>query len=95
MALTLIALVAFNALVRFQANTITSPNTWSLGPISVDYKLSPITQVPITQQQLDSGLVVIVPTESDQCWNNYPLCSPIVVPSLGLRGQEIHEGFLP
>ncbi len=95
MALMLIALVSFNALVRFQANTITSPNSWSLGPISVDYKLSPITQVPITQQQLDSGLVVIVPTESDQCWDNYPLCSPIVVPSLGLRGQELHEGFLP
>jgi len=95
MSLMLIALVAFNALVRFQASTITSPNSWSLGPISIDYKLSPITQVPITEQQLDSGLVAIVPTESDQCWDNYPLCSPIVVPSLGLRGQEILEGFLP
>jgi len=95
MALMLIALVAFNALVRFQASTITSPHSWSLGPISVVYKLSPITQVPITEQQLDSGLVVIVPTESDQCWENYPLCSPIVVPSLHLRGQEIDEGFLP
>lgn len=95
MALMLIALVAFNALVRFQASTITSPHSWSLGPISVVYKLSPITKVPITEQQLDSGLVVIVPTESDQCWENYPLCSPIVVPSLHLRGQEIDEGFLP
>ena len=95
MALMLVALVVFNTLVRFQGNTVTSLNSWSLGPISVDYRLSPIIQVPITQQRLDSGLDVTVPMESDQCWDNYPLCSPSVAPSLSLRGQVIREGFLP
>jgi len=95
MALVLVALVAFNILVRFQWNTVTSPNSWSVGPISFDYRLSPIIEVPIFEQQLESGLHVIVPMESDQCWDNYPLCSPIVVPSLGFRGKEISKGFLP
>ena len=94
LAFMLIVLVGLNLATRFQYDTITEKNTWSVGPISIDYKLSPITFMPIVEQELASGLVVITPTESDQCWDNYPLCSPIVVPSLSQRGQNLQEGFL-
>lgn len=95
LAFMLIALVGFNLATRFQSDTIIQNRTWSLGPISLSYKLSPIPPVPILEQALASGLVVTSPTESDQCWDIYPLCSPIVNPSLSLRGQNLQEGFLP
>ncbi len=95
LAFMLVGLVGFNLATRFQSDTITENNTWSVGPISIDYKLSPITPMQIVEQELASGLVVTSPTESDQCWDNYPLCSPIVAPSLSLRGQNLQEGFLP
>ena len=95
LAFMLMTLVGFNLATRFQSDTITENNTWTVGPISIDYKLSPITPMQIVEQELASGLVVTSPTESDQCWDNYPLCSPIVAPSLSLRGQNLQEGFLP
>jgi hypothetical protein len=95
MTLMLVILVGFNLTTRFQADTVTNSNTWSVGPFSIDYELSPITPMPLVKQELGSGLVVTAPTESDQCWDNYPLCSPIVIPSLSLRDQGLQEGFLP
>jgi len=95
LAFMLIAFVGFNLATRFQFDTITENNTWSVGPISIDYKLSLITPMPIVEQELTSGLVVTSPTKSDQCWDNYPLCSPMVIPSLSLRGENLQEGFLP
>jgi len=95
LAFMLITLVGFNLATRFQSATITENKTWSVRLIAIDYKLSPITPMPIVEQKLASGLVVTSPTESDQCWENYPLCSPIVAPSLSLRGQNLQEGFLP
>ena len=91
----LVLIVGFNASTRFQDSAITERHTWTLGPVNIPYSLAPVVQVPIRSQKLISGLVVISPTESDQCWENYPLCSPIVPPSISLRGASIQEGFLP
>jgi hypothetical protein len=93
--LILVILVGFNLTTRFQVDTVTESNTWSVGPLSIDYKLSPITLMPIVEQELAPDLVVTSPTESDQCWDNYPLCTPSVIPSLSLRDQGLQEGFLP
>jgi hypothetical protein len=95
LGIMLIALVAFNTVTRFQVNAFTKSQTWSLGPLNLGYKLTPILAVPIATKQLASGLTVTFPTESDQCWDNYPLCSPIIVPSLSLRGNDLADGFLP
>ena len=95
MTLMLVILVGFNLTTRFQADTVTNSNTWSVGPLSIDYKLSPITPMPILEQELGSGLVVSSPTESDQCWDNYPLCTPSVIPSLTFRGPGLQNGLLP
>jgi hypothetical protein len=46
--------------------------------------------------RLDSGLEILVPIESDQCWDNYPMCTPAPTPGLELRfpGQgTIDRGF--
>ncbi len=44
---------------------------------------------------LPSGLTILAPTESDQCWGNYPLCSPMFPSTLSPRGPEIGDGFRP
>ena len=95
LAFGLVIIVGFNTAVRFQVDSIKQSNTWSLGPLHIPYKVAPVINVPIREIPLQSGLVVTSPTESDQCWDNYPLCSPIVTPSLSLRGDQIQQGFLP
>jgi hypothetical protein len=91
----LVLIVGFNTSTRFQDSAITERSTWTLGPVDIPYSLAPVIQVPIRNQKLSSGLIVSSPTESDQCWDNYPLCSPIVPPSISLRGTSIQDGFLP
>ena len=91
----LVLIVGFNTSTRFQHSAITERNTWTLGPVEIPYSLAPVVQVPVRNQKLSSGLIVVSPTESDQCWDNYPLCSPIVPPSISLRGASIQDGFLP
>jgi len=91
----LVLIVGFNASTRFQDSAITEGNTWTLGPVEIPYSLAPVVQVPVRNQKLSSGLIVVSPTESDQCWDNYPLCSPIVPPSISLREASIQDGFLP
>ena len=95
LALGLVIIVGFNAVVRFQADSITQNKTWSLGPLQIRYKVAPVINVPIKEIPLQSGLVVTSPIESDQCWDNYPLCSPMVTSSLSLRTSQIQQGFLP
>jgi hypothetical protein len=91
----LVLIVGFNTSMRLQDSAMTEGNTWTLGPVEIPYSLAPVVQVPIINQKLSSGLIVVSPTESDQCWDNYPLCSPIVPPSISLRGASIQDGFLP
>lgn len=91
----LLVIVGFNALFRFQHGAITTEQTWAVGALHINYTVAPVIEVPIKQFDLESGLTVLVPTESDQCWDNYPLCTPIVSPSVSLRGASIQQGFLP
>lgn len=95
LGVVLLLIVGFNALFRFQGGTISMEQTWKVGSLNIDYMVAPVIDVPVNQLDLESGLTVLVPTESDQCWNNYPLCSPIIAPTVSLRGTSIQQGFLP
>lgn len=95
LGLLLIIVVGFNVAFRSQSEAVTQNSTWVLGPISLDYKIAPVIEVPTSEISLDSGLTLISPTQSDQCWDNYPLCTPGVIPSLSFRGETLQEGFLP
>lgn len=93
-AVMLTTLVAFNAATRFQHNEIDETMRWALGPMQINYSVAPVITVPVKPSELGSGLVVTQPTQSDQCWDNYPLCTPIPSPSLSLRGNGLSSGFL-
>ncbi len=95
LSLMLIAVVGFNIVFRFQADTVTQSSIWSLGPFTISYKLAPVIQVPTEEIMVESGLTLIAPTQSDQCWDNYPLCTPAVLPTISLLDKNLQEGLLP
>ena len=95
LSLMLILVVGFNIVFRFQADTISQISTWSLGPFAISYKLAPVVDAPTTEVTVSSGLTLTSPTLSDQCWDNYPLCTPSVLPTISLRGENLQEGLLP
>ncbi len=93
-AVPIVGVVAFSALARFDASGLTEQRTWSLG-VDVPYAVAPVPPAAVREAALSSGLEVLIPTESDQCWSAYPLCTPHAGGSARLRGPAIQEGFLP
>lgn len=92
--LPIVLVSAFSAAFRFDATDVTEERTWRLG-VSVPYSVAPVADAPVTGLTLPSGLAVLVPTESDQCWANYPLCTAQIAETVRLRGDSLADGFLP
>ncbi len=92
-AMPVLAVTVFSAVARFDAAQITEPRSWDLG-VQIPYAVAPITAVPVVATTTGGGVPMLVPTESDQCWDNYPLCSPQYPQSLRFRGEGIQQGFL-
>ena len=67
---------------------------WSLG-LSIPYSLVAVRDAAVAQLRLGPDLVIEQPTESDQCWSRFPLCTPSPADGLQLRGRTLREGFLP
>lgn len=63
------------------------------GPVSLTYVVAPIPVPSTTSVELPSGLEIVQPLPTDQCWTVYPLCTPNVSPALELRGSDVSEGF--
>lgn len=93
-AVPIIAVTAYSAIARFDAGLITERRTWPAG-IGIPFAVAPIVEVPVQERTLPSGLTVLVPTQSDQCWLNYPLCTAQLADSVARRGDSIQDGFLP
>jgi len=94
-ALAVLAVTAVTAVTRSDPQTRITAIEWRVGPIAVQLPATPITDAPVIERTLDSGLRVLVPTESDQCWDNYPLCTAQLESTVGLRGPSIADGFTP
>jgi len=95
LSLMLLVVIGFNTSVRFQHEAIVQSSSWTIGSISVPFLVAPIIDVPVKPIELASGLTVITPTQSDQCWDNFPLCTPSPIASLTFRDSTIQGGFLP
>jgi hypothetical protein len=88
--LSLVALVAQTPWTAFDREARAA-----IGPLSIPYAYAPVVE-PITQEAAtESGLRLLVPVTTDQCWQVFPLCSPAASPTLRLRGQDLSQGFLP
>ena len=62
--------------------------------IGIPVEVVPVQPAPTTEFTTDSGINLRVPVESDQCWSNYPLCTPTPNPALEFLGDDLAEGFV-
>ena len=92
-ALAVLAVTVVTALWRSDPQTRTTAIEWRLGGLAISLPATPITEAPVIRRTLDSGLTVLIPTESDQCWDNYPLCTAQLEATVSLRGEDIVDGF--
>ena len=80
---------------RNQGDAYTLERSWSLGPVALPIVVAPIPMPPVEERLMTTGLTVVTPLPgSDQCWDNYPLCTFNPPPDIGLRGATIGEGFV-
>lgn len=91
----IVLVVAYTGLLRLHPDLDTQKHSWALGRFAVDVYLAPIVDAPTKSVTLGNGLVIQMPTASDQCWNVYPLCTAQLASPIALRGDSLQDGFLP
>jgi len=68
--------------------------SWSLGPVHVDYEVSPLLRSDLRTITVPGGVEILYPVGTDQCWRAYPLCTGQVPGSLRWRTPlVIQDGF--
>lgn len=93
MAVPVLAVTAYSALFRTDWAAIDQPGIFKVG-LEIPVSFAPVIDVPVSLIDLDSGLTLLVPTQSDQCWANYPLCTPSPNPDLSPIDDEWPQGFI-
>ncbi len=92
-AVALVSLVAVCSATRINPDSMTEQRTMALGPARLGYAVTPIQAQPVRNVGVASGLVVLWPEGTDQCWDVYPLCTPWPELDLTLIGPDIQDGF--
>ncbi|MCX6432167.1 MAG: hypothetical protein NTX29_05085, partial [Actinobacteria bacterium] len=87
--LAILPVVVFSALFRLQVGAMTDNREMAIGPLSLGYAVAPVPVAETREQTLGSGLTVLFPVQSDQCWNAYPLCTAQLDGAVGLRGSTL------
>ena len=92
-AVPVLLVMGYSALARLDVAAIAAERQWRLG-LAIPYAVAPIAEVPVADVRTQSGLALLQPTQSDQCWANYPLCTPEPNPALRLRGTDLADGLM-
>jgi hypothetical protein len=92
-AIPILLVTLYSATTRFDSESLTEHRAWVAG-ISVPYAVAPIPLPPVQRATLASDLQIVSPTETDQCWGQYPLCTPQTTPTLRFLGESLSGGFL-
>lgn len=92
MSLLVLAVTAYSALFRLDWSAINQPGTVDVG-VSIPVSFAPVIDVPVSEVRLESGVTLLLPENSDQCWANYPLCTPDPNPTLFTIDGEWMRGF--
>ena len=92
--LTLPALlvVVFSAIFRLDVESMTQRTQVNVG-VAIQIAVTPVLLAPVEEVDLESGLNVVRPIESDQCWWTYPLCTPGPDPRLEPLNGPWPRGF--
>ncbi|MFM8154849.1 MAG: LIC_10190 family membrane protein [Actinomycetes bacterium] len=94
-AVPVLAVTMYSGVARLDLSAINAEREWNVAGLRIPYAVAPVINVPVQKTTLESGLVLVGPTESDQCWDHYPLCTPQPLLSLRLRADSLAGGFLP
>lgn len=92
LAIPVLLVVAYSALFRLDSAAMDQPGTVDVG-IPIPVRFAPVIDVPVSEVKLESGLMLLQPTQSDQCWVNYPLCTPAPQPNLAPIEDSWPEGL--
>jgi hypothetical protein len=92
MVVPIALVVTFSAMFRLHLDTRVETGEWSLG-VDVPYSYAPVQTALVTERELESGIQLRVPKESELCWSSYPLCSPDAPATLRYLGDGIQHGF--
>jgi hypothetical protein len=75
LTLPVLFVVAFSAAFRLEVESMTQRTQVNVG-VAIPIAVAPVPLAPVEEVDLESGLNVVRPIESDQCWWTYPLCTP-------------------
>jgi len=92
-AVCIFSVTVFSAVERNQFDTISQERRWQLGPLVIDYPVTPVPRPPVSSIDLGNGLTIQTPVDGDQCWDNYPLCAYYTGQPIAPRGPSIQDGF--
>jgi hypothetical protein len=95
LSIALLGVLAYCAVERSHVGDRNESHVWSIGSVQFHYRVVAVPVVAIAPSTLESGLRIVSPTNSDQCWAVYPLCTPQVEPTVSLAGATLGQGFLP
>lgn len=82
LAVPLLMVVAFSSASRLNVDAMNEQWEVNIG-VGIPVAIAPVLEAPVGTVDLASSLTLLVPTESDQCWWTYPLCTPAPDPRLG------------
>ncbi|MEI8084235.1 MAG: hypothetical protein WCI74_20530, partial [Actinomycetes bacterium] len=85
-SLPIVVLTLYCAAVRMPWSSMTSERTWALG---VPYAVAPVRPSETSQVTLPTGLVILVPTQGEQCWTAFPMCAPRTSQALVFRDPDV------
>jgi hypothetical protein len=91
----LVLLVAYCSLARLHVDERTAQGEFRLGFLQVPYSFTAVPLAPTTEKILKTGVRILIPTESDQCWATYPMCTYFTDTEISYRGTGLADGFLP
>lgn len=92
-ATVLVGVTAFSALFRLDASTLDVARVWAMGSIRLEYAVAQLPAAPVEIRPTTGGLDLQVPTQGDQCWTRYPLCTPFPDQALSWLGTDLAGGL--
>lgn len=87
-----LGVVTYSALYRLDTVAMTREHSIDLG-IEFTLKVAPLQIAEVDPIPLESGLVMVRPVPTDQCWSAFPLCTPDPNPRLAPMAGGWEQGF--
>lgn len=88
-----LGLVLVSVAIRTDYASISQTRTWTLAGLTLNYAVAPQPEVATTGVMTEGGVEVKIPDVGDQCWDTYPLCTPLPTETLRYAGSGLESGF--